>query len=101
MKKSDIHLFVDTQDESNKNALTNIYSKTYGFTENSLDDTTVCPSNGAVSSYMTMKKPSLVEDTTAINFSFLMKRKGGGRRKTRNVKNKLSYKKKTVKRNKK
>jgi hypothetical protein len=100
IKKSDIYLFVDTDDESNKTALTSIYKK-YGFTLNSLDDTTVCPSNGAGATLMAMKKPTLVSDTSSINFDFLMKRKGGGRRKTRHVKNKLSYKKKTVKRNKK
>jgi|688.fasta_scaffold48824_7 hypothetical protein len=101
IKKTDIHLFVDTQDEINKNVLTNIYSKTYGYIENSIDDTTICPVNGAVSTYMTMKKPSLVADTTVIDFAFLMKRKGGGKRKTRDLKHKRSYKKKTVNRNKK
>jgi hypothetical protein len=100
IKKSDIYLFVDTDDESNKTALTSIYKK-YGFTLNSLDDTTVCLSNGAGATLMAMKKPTLVSDTSSINFDFLMKRKGGGRRKTRHLKNKLSYKKKTVKRNKK
>jgi hypothetical protein len=100
IKKSDIYLFVDTDDESNKTALTSIYKK-YGFILNSLDDTTVCPSNGAGATLMAMKKPTLVSDTSSINFDFLMKRKGGGRRKTRHLKNKLSYKKKTVKRNKK
>ena len=100
IKKSDIYLFVDTDDEINKTALTAIYKK-YGFTLNSLDDTTVCPSNGAGTTLMAMKKPALVSDTSIINFDFLMKRKGGGKRKTRVVKNKRSYKKKTVKRNKK
>jgi hypothetical protein len=100
IKKPDIYLFVDTHDEINKNALTNIY-KNYGFTENSLDDTTVCPVNGAGATLMAMKKPTLVEDTTAIDFSFLMKRSGGGKRKTRHVKHKRSYKKNTIKRNKK
>jgi len=100
IKKSDIYLFVDTDDVTNKTALTAIYKK-YGFTLNSLDDTTVCPSNGAGATLMAMKKPSLVSDTSSINFDFLMKRKGGGRRKTRNVKNKRLYKKKTVKCNKK
>ena len=95
IKKSDIYLFVDTDDESNKTALTSIYKK-YGFTLNSLDDTTVCPSNGAGATLMAMKKPTLVSDTSSINFDFLMKRKGGGR-KTRNVKNKRLYKKKTLK----
>jgi hypothetical protein len=101
IKKTDIYLFVDTQDEINKNVLTNIYSKTYGFTVNSIDDTTVCPSNGAIATYMTMKKPALVADTTSIDFSFLMKRKGGGKCKTRYVKHNRYYKKKTLKRNKK
>ena len=50
---------------------------------------------------MAMKKPNLVSDTTAIDFSFLMKRKGGGKRKTRCVKHKRLYKKKTIKLNKK
>jgi len=97
IKKPDIYLFVDTHDESNKTALKNIYNN-YGFTLNSLDDTTVCPSNGAGATLMAMKKPALVSDTTAIDFSFLMKRKGGGKRKTRVLKN---NKKKTMKRNKK
>jgi len=100
IKKSDIYLFVDTHDESNKIALKNIYNN-YGFTLNSLDDTTVCPVNGAGATLMAMKKPSLVEDTTAIDFSFLMKRSGGGKRKSRNIKHKRSYKKKTIRRNKK
>ena len=100
IKKSDIYLFVDTHDEGNKNALTNIY-KNYGFTLNSLDDTTVCPVNGAGATLMAMKKPALVSDTTAIDFSFLMKRSGGGKRKTRDLKHKRSYKKKTIRRNKK
>lgn len=100
IKNSDIYLFVDTHDESNKNALKNIYNN-YGFTLNSLDDTTVCPSNGAGATLMVMKKPSLVADTRVIDFSFLMKRKGGGNRKTRDVKHKRSYRKKTVKRNRK
>jgi hypothetical protein len=101
IKKSDIYLFVDTHDESNKTVLTNIYSKNYGFTVNSIDDTTICPSNGAGATLMTMKKPGLVSDTSSINFDFLMKRKGGGKRKTRHVKNKISYKRNTIKRNKK
>ena len=100
IKKSDIYLFVDTHDENNKNALKNIYNN-YGFTLNSLDDTTVCPVNGAGATLMAMKKPSLVEDTTAIDFSFLMKRSGGGKRKSRNIKHKRSYKKNTIRRNKK
>jgi hypothetical protein len=100
IKKPDIYLFVDTHDENNKNALKNIYNN-YGFTLNSLDDTTVCPVNGAGATLMAMKKPSLVEDTTAIDFSFLMKRSGGGKRKSRNIKHKRSYKKKTIRRNKK
>jgi hypothetical protein len=100
IKKSDIYLFVDTHDESNKIALTNIY-KNYGFTLNSLDDTTVCPINGAGTTLMAMKKPSLVADTSGINFEILMKRKGGGKRKSRNIKHKRSYKKKTIRRNKK
>jgi hypothetical protein len=100
IKKPDIYLFVDTHDESNKIALKNIYNN-YGFTLNSLDDTTVCPVNSAGATLMAMKKPALVEDTTAIDFSFLMKRSGGGKRKTRHVKHKPSYKKKTIKRNKK
>ena len=97
IKKPDIYLFVDTHDESNKIALKNIYNN-YGFTLNSLDDTTVCPVNGAGATLMAMKKPSLVQDTTAIDFSFLMKRKGGGKHKSRRVKH---NKKKTMKRNKK
>ena len=100
IKKSDIYLFVDTDDESNKTALTTIYTK-YGFTLNSLDDITVCPSNSAGTTLMAMKKPSLIADTTAINFDFLMKRKGGGKRRTRYTKHKHCYKKKTMKRNKK
>jgi hypothetical protein len=100
IKKTDIYLFVDTHDESNKIALKNIYNN-YGFTLNSLDDTTVCPSNGAGTTLMAMKKPALVSDTTSIDFSFLMKRSGGGKRKSRRVKNKRFSKKKTVKRNKK
>jgi hypothetical protein len=100
IKKPDIYLFVDTHDESNKTALKNIYNN-YGFTLNSLDDTTVCPSNGAGATLMAMKKPALVSDTTAIDFSFLMKRSGGGKRKTRDLKHKRSYKKKTIRRNKK
>jgi len=100
IKKSDIYLFVDTHDENNKNALKNIYNN-YGFTLNSLDDTTLCPSNGAGATLMAMKKPSLVADTIAIDFSFLMKRKGGGKYKTRDIKHKRSHKKKTIKRNKK
>ena len=100
IKKSDIYLFVDTHDENNKNALKNIYNN-YGFTLNSLDDTTVCPVNGAGATLMAMKKPALVEDNTAIDFSFLMKRSGGGKRKTQYIKYKRSYKKKTIKRNKK
>ena len=100
IKKPDIYLFVDTHDENNKNALKNIYNN-YGFTLNSLDDTTVCPVNSAGATLMAMKKPALVEDTTAIDFSFLTNRKGGGKRKTRHVKHKRSYKKKTIKRNKK
>ena len=98
IKKSDIYLFVDTHDETNKTVLTSIYSKNYGFTVNSEDDVTLCPSNGASSDLMTMKKPSLLADTRGVDFSFLMKRLGGGKRKTRNVKHKRSYKKKTVKR---
>jgi len=100
IKKSDIYLFVDTDDESNKTALTTIYTK-YGFTLNSLDDITVCPSNSAGTTLMAMKKPSLIADTTAINFDFLMKRKGGGKRRTHYTKRKHCYKKKTMKRNKK
>lgn len=98
IKKPDIYLFVDTHDEINKNALTNIY-KNYGFTANSLDDTTVCPVNGAGATLMAMKKPSLVEDTT-IDLSFLMKRSVGGKSKSRNIKHKRSYKRKTIRRNK-
>ncbi len=101
IKKSDIYLFVDTHDETNKTVLTKIYSKNYGFTVNSIDDTTICPSNGAGATLMTMKKPSLVADTTSINFDFLMKRKGGGKRRTRYTKRKHCYKKNTIKRNKK
>ena len=100
IKKSDIYLFVDTDDESNKTALTTIYTK-YGFILNSLDDITVCPSNSAGTTLMAMKKPGLVSDTSSINFDFLMKRKGGGKRRTRYTKHKHSYKKKTMKRNKK
>jgi|MesohylFT_1024984.scaffolds.fasta_scaffold12538_1 hypothetical protein len=100
IKKSDIYLFVDTNNENNKVTLKNIYNN-YGFTLNSLDDTTVCPSNGAGATLMAMKKPALVQDTTTIDFSFLMKRSGGGKRKSRNIKHKRSYKKNTIKRNKK
>lgn len=100
IKKSDIYLFVDTHDENNKVTLKNIYNN-YGFTLNSLDDTTVCPSNGAGETLMAMKKPSLVADTTTIDFSFLMKRSGGGKHKSRRIKHKRLYKKKTIKRNKK
>jgi hypothetical protein len=81
IKKQDIYLFVDTHDETNKTVLTSIYSKNYGFTVNSEDDVTLCPANGARSDLMTMKKPSLVADTTGIDFSFLMKRLGGGKNK--------------------
>ncbi len=99
LKKPDIYLFVDTHDETNKTVLTNIYSKNYGFIVNSIDDATICPVNGAGTTLMVMKKPSLVEDTTGINFSFLMKRKGGGRRKTRHTKRKHNRRRKTIKRN--
>jgi hypothetical protein len=97
IKKPDIYLFVDTQDENNKNVLTKIYSKNYGFIENSLDDTTVCPNNVSKRTFMIMKKPSLISDKSSIDFSFLMKRSIGGRRKTHNIKRTRSYKKKTIK----
>jgi hypothetical protein len=97
IKKSDIYLFVDTQDENNKNVLTKIYSKNYGFIENSLDDTTVCPSNISKPTYIIMKKPSLISDKSSINLSFLTKRSIGGNRKTRDINRKHSYKKKTIK----
>ena len=97
IKKSDIYLFVDTHDESNKIALKNIYNN-YGFILNSLDDTTLCPSNGAGATLMAMKKPALVSDTSSINFDFLTKRTGGGKRKTRHIKRKSNRRKKTIKR---
>ena len=97
IKKSDIYLFVDTDDENNKIVLTNIYSKNYGFIENSLDDTTICPSNISKATFIVMKKPSLISDKSSIDFSFLMKRSIGGRRKTHNIKRTHSYKKKTIK----
>ena len=102
IKKSDIYLFVDTSDETNKRVLTNIYSKNYGFTLNSIDDPSICPANGTGEKLMVMKKPSLVADTAGINFSFLKKRSRGGTKK----RIKRSYKKtlkskKTLKRNKK
>ena len=100
IKKSDIYLFVDTHDENNKNVLTSIYSKNYGFTENSIDDITICSNNGAETTYMAMKKPSLVTDTSGIDFSFLMKRSGGGKHKTRRIKRSRSFKKKTINRRK-
>lgn len=98
LKKSDIYLFVDTHDENNKNVLTSIYSKNYGFIVNSIDDITICPVNEAGATLMVMKKPSLVEDTTGIDFSFLMKRRGGGKRKTRHIKRKQERRKKSIKR---
>ena len=100
IKKSDLYLFVDTHDENNKNVLTSIYSKNYGFTENSIDNITICPNNGPETSYMAMKKPYLVPDISGIDFSFLMKRSGGGKHKTRNIKRKRFVKKKTIKRSK-
>ncbi len=97
IKKSDIYLFVDTDDENNKIVLTNIYSKNYGFIENSLDDTTICPSNVSKATFIVMKKPSLISDKSSIDFSFLMKRSIGGRRKTHNIKRKHFYKNNTIK----
>jgi hypothetical protein len=100
--KTDIYLFVDTHDTTNKSVLTNIYSRNYGFTLNSDDDPSICPGLDPNDNSMVMKKPSLVADTAGINFSFLKKRSRGGTKK----RIKRSYKKtlkskKTLKRNKK
>jgi hypothetical protein len=97
IKKTDIYLFVDTHDENNKNVLTNIYSKNYGFIENSLDDTTICPSNVSKTTFIVMKKPSLISNKSSIDLSFLTKRYIGGRRKTRYIKRKQSNKNNTIK----
>ena len=99
MGKTDIYLFVDTHDTMNKSVLNNIYSRNYGFILNSDDDPSICPGLDPNDNSMVMKKPSLVADTTGINFSFLKKR-------SKTLKRKSSYKKtlkskKTLKRNKK
>ena len=94
MKKNDICLFVDTHDENNKNVLTDIYKNKYGFINNSLEDVGLCPNNSTGSDLMVMQKPGLVSDPTMIDFSFLMKRTSGGRKKTKKQK---KYKNKTLK----
>jgi hypothetical protein len=74
MGKTDIYLFVDTHDTTNKSVLTNIYSRNYGFVLNSDDDPSICPGLDPNDNSMVMKKQSLVADTVGINFSFLKKR---------------------------
>jgi hypothetical protein len=82
MGKTDIYLFVDTHDNTNKTVLTNIYSKNYGFILNSEDNPSICPGLDPNDNSMVMKKPSLVADTRVIDFSFLNKRSRVGKRKT-------------------
>jgi hypothetical protein len=98
--KTDIYLFVDTHDVNNKNVLTNIYSKNYGFILNSEDNPSICPGLDPTDNSMVMKKPSLVADKRGIDFSFLKKRSRGGKHKSRRIKRKCSYKR-TLNRNKK
>jgi hypothetical protein len=99
MGKTDIYLFVDTYDQTNKTVLTNIYSNNYGFILNSDDDPSICPGLDPTDNSMVMKKPSLVLDTVGIDLSFLTKKRSkGGKRKSLGRNNTLG-RNKTLKRN--
>jgi len=90
IKKKEIYLFVDTHDENNKTVLTEIYKKKYGFINNSIKDNNICFTN-VNSEYIVMQKPELISNISIIDFSFLMKRIGGYRKKT-NKQNKTKTK---------
>lgn len=97
LKRTDIHLFVDTDDLKNKTGLMSLYKDKYGYIYNSEEDPNECPHNEAGTNLLVMRKPNLIEDPS-ISFAFLMKRSGGGKRKTRNRKYKRVRKNKTKKR---
>ena len=89
MGKKDIYLFVDASDETNKTVLTNIYSKNYGFTLNSLDNPSICPKNN-IEYEIVMRKSNLMADPTNLDLSFLTRKsfRGGKSKKNKSRKNK-------------
>jgi hypothetical protein len=68
--KTDIYLFVDKTNDTNKTALKNLYSTKYGFILNS-EDHDLCRNHKAGEHLMVMKKPGLENNSEILNLSFL------------------------------
>jgi hypothetical protein len=68
--KTDIYLFVDKTNDTNKITLKNIYSTKYGFILNS-EDQDLCRKHKAGNHLMVMKKTGLENNSEVLNLSFL------------------------------
>ena len=99
LEKTDIYLFVDKTNDTNKTILKNIYSTNYGFILNS-EDHALCKTHTAGEHLIAMKKPGLENNSEVLNFSFLTTSPivTGGKKNRNKNKNKKTKRNRKIKR---